>query len=90
MQQFAGTHERSRTASSVDTILKREVRIADGLHELVTDDGESAYGRSATLIANEMLLYAGIACHQAVRISSVPRVLTGLRMPTSLIGKGTR
>ena len=90
MQQFAGTHKRRRTASSVDTILKREMRIADCLHELGTDNSESAYCRSATLITNEMLLYAGIACHQAVRISSVPLNLARLRLPVSLFGQGAR
>ena len=38
MQELPAPHQGRRTAPAVDTILKREMRVANGLHQLVADD----------------------------------------------------
>ena len=38
MQKLATTHERSGAAPAIDTILERQVRIADRLHQFLADD----------------------------------------------------
>ena len=83
VQELAGTIQRGRAATAVDTILKREVRVADRLHELVSDDRQRADSALGAVLANHLLMNARVCRHPCrSRLSRpIPCSLAASRAP---------
>ena len=71
-----------RLGPAIDTVLKREMRIANGLQELSADYRQRIDRERTALIAADSLLHAGIACHRVAWSG-----LACFHLPAGLLGE---
>ena len=83
MQKLTGPDQRSGATSTIDTILEREMRIADRLHELRADDRQRVDGSLPAIVAGHLLMNARVTRHLVVRVTReyrASRALTCFRL----------
>ena len=69
MQKLTRPDQRSRAPSAIDTILEREMRVANRLHELCTDDGKRTASFSSAIVADHLPMNTFVTRHLVVRVA---------------------
>ena len=69
MQKLTRPDQRRGATSAVDAVLEREMRIANRLHELRTDDRQRVDGSLPAIVAGYLLMKARVTRHLVVRVT---------------------